>query len=191
MPRIPYVTYDELSPEKQAEINKHNLNWDDSLNVFKVLANSPVVYDAFGMLGGKLFFDAELNPKYRELVILRIAILKKSRYEWAQHVPLAFTTGITAEQVTGLINWESSNLFSPEERTILRYTDEVIRDTRPTDQTFQDAAIFLSKQSLTELTLAIGYWNMVALFLNTLKVEVEDNYHEKHGKILPDPEPEW
>lgn len=191
MPRIPYVTYDELSPQVQSYLGGNKEAWDSTINVIKMVANTPVAYGAFVKLGAKLLLEAELDPVYREYAILRVAILNKSRYEWAQHVPIALNTGIPMEKITALTDWENSTLYTPEERVILTFTDEVIRNSRASDKTFESASVFLTRQGLTELVLSIGYWNMVAFMLNTMDVDVEPKFKEKNGDVLPDKEPDW
>lgn len=191
MPRIPYVTYDDLSPQIQSFLNGNRDAWDNTLNVLKMVANSQVVYGSFVKLGAKLLLEAELNPVYREFAILRVAILTKSRYEWVQHVPIARNTGIPMEKITPLTDWKNATVYTPEERTILAFTDEVVQYSRASDKTFQAASAFLSRQSITELVLSIGYWNMVAFMMNTLGVEVEPDFKKKNGDVLPADEPDW
>jgi alkylhydroperoxidase family enzyme len=191
MARLPYARFEDLLPAKQNEIETLGIDWEGTLNVLKMIANTPGMLDPFTMLGGKLMFEAELSPVYRELAILRIAVLNRARYEWAQHVVLSLKEGITLPRIEAVKDWESSNLFTEEERVILAFTDETVKNTRPSDRTFTAAAAFLSHRALTELALSIGYWTMAALFLNTMSVDIETDFAEKHGDVLPKNEPEW
>lgn len=191
MPKIPYVTFDELSERKKAELDGSRELWDSNINVIKMVANSPVVFDSFVEMGAGLLIEAALDSMYREYAILRVAIVNRCRYEWAQHVPIAMAAGISLEKVAAVTDWESSDMFDEKERIILAFTDEVLQHTRPSEKTFDAASAFLSRQSLTELVFSIGYWNMVAYMLNTMDVELEADFKDRYGDILPTPEPEW
>jgi len=56
---------------------------------------------------------------------------------------------------------------------VLRYTEEVTLNVKSSDEAFNKLAGVLSHQELVELTLTIGFYNMVARFLENTGVEVE------------------
>jgi alkylhydroperoxidase family enzyme len=95
-------------------------------------------------------------------------------------------TGLTRDQIKELESWRESSLFGDEEKTVLGYTEEVVRDSRPREETFAAASNFLDHSSLVELTLSIGYWSMVAKLLKTFRVDVEEQFLEQHGELLDD-----
>jgi len=57
---------------------------------------------------------------------------------------------------------------------VLAYTDEVERDIRVRDETFDRLRSFLSEHAIVELTVVIGYYGMVSRFLIALDVELEE-----------------
>ena len=59
------------------------------LNVFRMTANAETAFRPWLAFGGALLSSLELDPRVRELVILRVARLCGSEYEWVQHVPIA------------------------------------------------------------------------------------------------------
>jgi alkylhydroperoxidase family enzyme len=186
MTRIPYANIDE-SPQKVRDFfDKMRANSDGAeiMNIFRMMAHSDISVREFIRLGNRLLTRPHLDHTFRELAILRIAQLHRARYEWAQHVPIAIGTGVTREQIKELDTWQESSLFNDDEKTILRYTEEVVRDSQPKDETFAAASEFLDYPSLVELTLSIGYWSMVAKFLNTFQVNVEDEFLKQHKEIL-------
>jgi alkylhydroperoxidase family enzyme len=186
MTRIPYANLDE-SPQKVRDFfAKMQANSDGAevMNIFRMMAHSDISVREFIRLGNRLLTKAHLEHVLRELVILRIAQLHHARYEWAQHVPIAIGTGVTREQIKELEHWRESTLFNDQERTVLQYAEEVIADNQPKDETFAAASKFLDYPSLVELTLSIGYWSMVAKFLNTFQVNVEEQFLAQHNEIL-------
>ena len=186
MTRIPYANLDE-SPQKVRDFfDKMRTNTDGAevMNIFRMAAHSDVSIREFIRLGTRLLMKARLDPRFRELAILRIAQMIGARYEWAQHVPIAMGTGVTREQIKELGAWRGSSLFDERDQIALKYTEEVVRDSRPQDDTFEAASKFLDHTSLVELTLSIGYWSMVGKFLKTFQVDVEEQFLEDHKELL-------
>jgi 4-carboxymuconolactone decarboxylase len=186
MARIPYADI-EKSPEKIREFfGKIRANGFEILNVHKMVAHSDSSVREFIRFGNKLITKPHLEPRFRELAILRIAQLHGAAYEWAHHVPIALQAGVSREQIKALDAWGASPHFSREEKTVLTYTEELAHDNQPADKTFDEASRFLDQPSLVELTLSIGYWCMVAKFLRTFRVDVEDSFKRQHAELLKD-----
>jgi AhpD family alkylhydroperoxidase len=127
-------------------------------------------------LGNSLLFHGVLPPRLRELAILRVAELTGAHYEWAHHVPIAQQAGVREEQIAGLKSWATSAHFDARERAVLAYTDSVASTVSVSDEVFGEARAHLSEAEVVELTLAIGYWGMVARVLVALRVDVESPY---------------
>ncbi|MBW2324853.1 MAG: carboxymuconolactone decarboxylase family protein [Deltaproteobacteria bacterium] len=159
------------------------------MNIHRMLAHSPAAVREFLRYGNRLLARAELDPRYREMAIIRIAEMHGASYEWVQHVPIALRCGVTREQIENMKNWRKSPFFTKEEKVILTFTEEVINKSRPSDDTFAAASKFLNPASLVELTLSIGYWSMVAVFLETFEVEVEEDLMDEIKDLLPDSMP--
>ena len=110
----------------------------------------------------------------RELAILRVSHCCQARYAWAQHIAIAKTIGVDDEQIAALERGEfPSEIFTLRERIVLTFTDEVIDNTRVSDQTFAQARGEFSPRELVELLLTIGYFRMISSLLTTLDIEPE------------------
>jgi len=189
MPRVPFASIDEAPQKIQDFFAKLESN-GRVLNVQRVVANSPGSVREFIRFGNSLLTKGKLNPYFREMAIIRISLLIGSRYEWAQHVPIALEAGVTKEQMEEMDNWSESSLFNEDDRIILTFIDEVVQEHQPSEAVFARASKILDAASLVELTLAIGYWSMVAKFLKTFQVEIEDSLLERVGHLLPETRPE-
>jgi alkylhydroperoxidase family enzyme len=184
MAKIPYADI-ERSPQKIRDFfEKLKANDLEILNVHRMVAHSEASVREFIRLGGKLLTRPHLSPRLRELVILRIAQLHGARYEWAHHVPIALQTGLTIEQIKRLKDWRNAASFSDEEKAALQYTEELFREHQPSPETFASASRFLDHAALVELTLIIGYWSMVAKFLKTFQVDVEEDFERENRELL-------
>ncbi|MBW2053412.1 MAG: carboxymuconolactone decarboxylase family protein [Deltaproteobacteria bacterium] len=189
MPKIPYARIEEKPQKIKDFYAKMEANSGRIGNLFLMVGHSTAVSREFIRYGDRLLFKSDLDDRFRELAIIRVSQICSSRYEWAHHVPIALRAGITIEQIEGMENWKASDLFSDEDKVILAFTEQVMKDSRPSEETFAAAASLLDPASLVELTLSIGHWSMVAKFLNTFQIEVEDDFFKANKDILPDKGP--
>lgn len=173
MARVKLLQKEEASPKARELYDKIEQNGAKVLNLYKALAHNPNALHNFTRLGNSLLSGAELSPKLRELVILRIAKLAGSEYEWTQHYPIALEVGVTHEQTEAITHWANSTSFSDEERAVLQYADEVAQNVGVKDETFKALQPYLTEQSIVELTLSVGYWGMVARVLVPLRVDID------------------
>ena len=173
MSRVQMVQMDQAQSAVKELYNRIEENGASVLNLYRVLAHNPDVMRNFLRFGSSLITRTELAPKLRELVILRVAKLTGSEYEWAQHYPIALEVGVSCEQAETISLWSDSANFSDEERTVLQYADEVAQNVEVQDETFRALYQHLNEQSIVELTLSIGFWGMVARFLVPLQVDID------------------
>jgi len=173
MARISLLPDEKIPDELNPLFDKMKSNNVEVINLFRALANSPKVGRDFIRLGTAILLKSKLSPKLREIVILRVAHLTGSSYEWYQHVQIALLLGITQEQIDAVSDWPDSDLFSDEERILLEYTDEATQNVRVSDTVFSKAKQILDEQEILELTISIAYYGMVARVLETLQVELE------------------
>jgi alkylhydroperoxidase family enzyme len=173
MARVRLLQKEEVQPKAREIYDKIEEGGARVLNLYRALAHSPNVLHNFTRLGNSLLSRAELSPRLRELVILRIARLTGSEYEWAQHYPVALEVGVTHEQTEAISHWSDSTKFSDEERAVLQYADEVAQNIEVKDEIFEQLQQYLNEQCIVELTASIGYWGMVARFLVPLQIDID------------------
>ena len=154
------------------------------LNVARMIGNSDAVSKPFARMANALVMKSKLDPKLREIAILRTAKVSHSVYEWTQHVPMAKHVGVTEAQVAAMDNWEGSKCFSDLERTVLRFTDEVALNVKGSRETLAALKKHLGSTEIVELILSIGFWGMVARLLETTEVDLEE-YAGKVNLLAP------
>jgi 4-carboxymuconolactone decarboxylase len=174
MARVKLVRKEQAPPEIKELFQQIEDNGARIINLYKVLANSPHVARNAIRLGNSLIGKTTLSPKLRELTIMRIAKLCDCEYEWVQHTPVALQSGVNRAQLDAIGSWKESNNFDEEERVILQYVDEVAQNVKVADATFEALNKYLIDQNIVELTLAIGWWGMLARLFVALEVEVDE-----------------
>lgn len=98
------------------------------LSIFQVLLNHPALARAVNDLLATMLWHGSLDPRLRELVIMRIGWLTACDYEWTQHWRVASRLGVSAEDLLAVRDWQGYDGFGPTERAVLAATDDVVRD---------------------------------------------------------------
>jgi AhpD family alkylhydroperoxidase len=123
-----------------------------------------------------------LEPRLRELAILRLFQLTRCEYGFAHHVRIAKDLGVSDAEIGALGQYEMSEHFSKLEKLALRYTDAVTRLLEEAPSLAEELKRELSEQEAFELTFCIANWNLMAHLLLPLRVELEPAARE----YLPD-----
>jgi len=125
-------------------------------------------------LGASILTEQKLNAALRELAILRVARLSPAEYEWIQHVPIAQAVGVTDAQVEALrCDDIAAACFNATEQLVLRFTTEVVRDVRASDEVFAQMAKTFSPQEIVELIFAIGFYMTMARLMETTGLDLD------------------
>ncbi|HYF45693.1 MAG TPA: carboxymuconolactone decarboxylase family protein, partial [Acidimicrobiales bacterium] len=121
-----------------------------------------------------LLLQGALDPRVREVVILRVAWRTRSVYEWGQHVRIGLASGLAREEITTLATEPADAGWSGEERLAITVTDELLAEDDLTDATWDAAVAQWGEQLLIELILLVGNYRMLAGFLNAARVELDE-----------------
>jgi len=144
------------------------------LNIFRMLPHAETLVRGFGQLGSAILGRAKLDPRLRELVILRVGARSPAAYEWQQHVPIARATGATDAEINALqAEHPEAATFGDKERALIRLTDELLRTPRASDEALAAMRAHFSDRELCEAILTVGFYMMVARFLETTGVDLE------------------
>jgi alkylhydroperoxidase family enzyme len=165
--RVPRLPVDEA---KAAADEAGVPDYMAELAIFQVLLNHPRLACALNDLLAIMLWRGTLDPRLRELVIMRIGWLTASDYEWTQHWRVAQGLGVSADDLLGVRDWQAYQTFGPAERAVLAATDDVVRETWAACE----REIGADKAVLIELVTAISAWRMVASILHSLQVPLED-----------------
>ena len=171
MARVPYLDRENLAPEHQ-DLLKRNIN------LYRTLVHSPNALRRFSGLGQYIRFDSKLDPRLRELAILQVGYLTRSKYEYSHHIKIGRDFGVSDDDIRGMIaetEGRPSGL-EPLARVVLRAAREMTTDLAASDATFAELAAALSTEHLTDLVVTIGFYNAVVRILETMQIGVEDDY---------------
>ncbi len=145
------------------------------LNVLGTFARHPALSRAFFTFNGHVLSGSTLTPRQRELLVLRVASLRRSTYEWAQHALLAEDVGLSGEEVARIAEGPDAPGWSTLERAMLVAADELVDDAMVGDATWAVLSSQLDQQQLMDLVFTVGAYEVVAMAFRSFGVELDED----------------
>ena len=144
------------------------------INLTRMLLHCPVPMVQSLLDFALSFRTGNLEPKIRELVILRMATLRESSYELKHHLPAARMVGWTEIEISAIT---SNQPFGLDQKlsVIIQLVDDCSKLGKVTDSTYEKATKILSVPEIAEATLLAGLYDMLACFLKTMGVELDQH----------------
>jgi alkylhydroperoxidase family enzyme len=149
------------------------------LNVLGTFARHPALARAFHTFNGHILFATTLSVRQRELLVLRVAALRQSDYEWAQHAVLAADAGLTDDELSRIQGDPDAAAWSVLDRALLSAADELVRDARIADATWAALARELDDQQLMDVVFTVGAYDLLAMALRSFDVELDDDLRKR------------
>jgi len=139
---------------------------------FATMLKHPGLYRCQMDMGVQLLGKGVLNPRERELAVLRVGWLCRAPYEWSQHVDIAKRYGVTAEEVERATHGSSAPGWSEHDAAIVRGVEELLGDQSICDATWNVLARTWTERQLLEFLALIGYYVSVAYSQNALRMRL-------------------
>jgi alkylhydroperoxidase family enzyme len=173
-PRIRPGTRREIGPLNAAIVRVLGLaTGGRPPHIFTTLARHRGLFRRWLWFAGALMPGGKLPRADSELVILRVAHNAGSEYEWGHHERLGRKAGLSAGQVQRVREGADAPGWSQRQALLLRAADAMHADGEIGDELWTRLAAELDEVRLIELCMLIGHYEMLAMTLNTLRVEPE------------------
>jgi alkylhydroperoxidase family enzyme len=143
------------------------------LNLYKMLLHSPPVAEGWLTFFTAIRQSTELPGRYRELLILRIAVVNGAEYEFDAHAPVALSEGVSQAVIDDLRANRVPAALDDADRAVLEYADSMTRDVDVPDDVFARLREHLTERDVVELTATIAAYNCVSRFLEALRIDQE------------------
>lgn len=137
---------------------------------FAVMLHSPELAIAFKGLGSYYLNHGQLPVRERELVILRMAWLCLSPFEWGEHVRLGHKVGLGDAEIERLTVGSQAPGWSEPDRALVRAVEEMHGNAMIAAETWQVLAAHFTPAQLVEIPLLAGQYQGLAYFLNSIGI---------------------
>jgi len=146
-----------------------------ALNALGTFARHPVLSRAFNTFNGHLLYTSTLSDRHRELLVLRVAVVRGSEYERRQHIVLAEDVGISSEEMAWIAEGPNAAGWQPLERAMLRAVDELLADARVSDRTWDALSSDLGTEQLMDLVFTVGAYDLLAMAFRSFGVVPDED----------------
>jgi alkylhydroperoxidase family enzyme len=155
-------------------------------NVLTTLMRHPNLAGPFLAYNSVLLNRPVLEPRWRELMILRVAWRTRSTYEWVQHVRIAGSCGITADEIEAIAHGADAGIWGTLEAALLAATDQLLDGYRVDDETWARLAERLDERQLVEVAFVVGTYTCLAMVFNAVGLELDPELDSSAAPPLPE-----
>jgi len=143
------------------------------LNLLGVMAHHPVLARAYFTFNGHLLGTTTLSARHRELLVMRVAVVRHCESEWIQHLLIARDVGLSDEEIGRIAYGPNAPFWDALDAAMLRSADELLIDGRLSEQTWQVLSEQLSTQQLLDVIFTVGGYDTLAKVFESLQLEIE------------------
>ena len=161
-------------------------NWPDELqeiqsflgnplHIQSMMAHHPALLKAWMPFRNHVVANSTLSPRQRELLILRIAYLCQSDYEWQHHVERGLLAGLSQVDIECVKQGSDVPGWTADEAALLAAADQCFNDLCIQKESLQQLNQHFSAQQQLDITVTVGMYLILAMIIKTYDVPMEDN----------------
>ncbi|AEV63468.1 carboxymuconolactone decarboxylase [Pseudomonas ogarae] len=122
--------------------------------------------------------ESSLNPRLRELAILQVGYSTGSEYEYAHHIDVALSFGVSETDILAIAADSAGQActLEPLARAVLQAAREMTEQLSLSDATFTVLNDALDAESLIDLLIAIGEYNGMVRIMAALQIDLEPEF---------------
>jgi alkylhydroperoxidase family enzyme len=147
----------------------------EPLRLFRTLAVHESLCARMRPLGAGILAHGLLEPRIRELMILRTCARCGAEYEWGVHATaFAGAVGLGAAELTATVDGDADDpAWSALERSVIRLADELHDTAGVSDDTFAALELHFSAPEILELVIAAGWYHTISFVIDAARVQPE------------------
>jgi len=168
-PRVEPLSNEQMDPELRNLFGAGRI-----LNIFRTLAYHPKLAKRWLVFGNHVLAKSSLDPREREILILRVGWRCRSEYEFGQHTLIGRDSGLSDDEIARITRDPDTPGWSELERLLLVAADELVDDAFLSDATWKALSAHYNTQQLLDLVFTVGQYNLVSMALNSLGVQLDE-----------------
>lgn len=171
MARLPYLDKSDLLPEHQDLLARN-------INLYRLLAHSPRAARSLNTMARYIRDGSRLDPRLRQLAILQVGYVTRSRYEYSHHIRISRDFEVSDDDIHAIAEETAGRptALDPLAKAVLRAARDMTRDLAIGDETFAALRQELDDERLTDLIITIAYYNGLVRLMAAMQIDVEDEY---------------
>src|SRR4029453_18543091 len=161
MARLPSLERNQLQPEEQQFYDAIADSRGSVRGPYGVLLHSPDLAARVAHTGTYVRYNLDLPEALRETIIIATAREIKSQYEFSAHARLARQAGVSEDTIQTITGGAGPQGLSGDEERLVRYVQELLRNHKISDVTFNAVRDRFGMQKTLEITALVGHYLLV------------------------------
>src|SRR5580692_6162275 len=146
---------------------------EKTLNVLKMFAGTDDLFEPTIGIVHAMFQAKGIDPRTREIIILRAAKVLNAPYEAQANVVMAKNAGLSSAEIDAAATDGPVSGINPEYILVCKANDEFSNGGTLRDETLRELLDKYGETISRKIVLMIGWFNMLSLFLNGCRVPLE------------------
>ncbi|MEM5312545.1 carboxymuconolactone decarboxylase family protein [Paraburkholderia sp. JHI869] len=141
------------------------------IGIDRVLLKSFPLATGWNELLRRVRADFSLELEYRELIMLRVAVLNEAAFEWGVHYPAYLAAGGTEQKAAAVKSVEvSRGLFNEQEEALIQLADQSTKRVAVDAAVVEKVKRLFGEVKAVEAVATVAAYNMVSRFLVALSI---------------------
>ncbi len=174
MARLPNLTKDQIKPEDHSYYDSIVGSRGGVRGPYGVLLHSPDLAARVAHTGSFVRYDLDIPESLRETVIIAAAREIKSQYEFFAHARLARQAWVSEDTIQAIAQGTAPQGLSGDEAMLVRYVQELLRNHKISDPTFNAVRDRFGVQTTLEITALVGHYLLVGQILAAFEVDLPE-----------------
>jgi uncharacterized peroxidase-related enzyme len=163
MARLQYVEKETANSDQEKILAQLTQKSGKIANIWRLWSHSPITLETF-MPFYKSLMKGTLDGRLRELAYMKVSLINGCSYCLEAHKSSGRRAGISDQQIADIDAFTTSSAFSPLEKLVLQYADELTRSAKSSEEVMVELKKHLSESDIVELTLTVGTANLTNRF---------------------------
>ncbi len=161
----------------------------EPLALFRTLYVHPELASRMRPLGAGILGHGLIEPREREIMILRTCARCGAEYEWGVHaVAFGQAVGLSEEEIAATAAAPGADAdWSGRDRLLIAVADQLHDTDRIDDELWESLAASWDPAQLLELIVIAGWYTTISHLLNSIRVEQERWAARFPATLLSDP----
>ncbi|MDH3739437.1 MAG: carboxymuconolactone decarboxylase family protein [Alphaproteobacteria bacterium] len=137
-------------------------------DLFAMMGHSPGALEAVASVGEHVRFHSVLDEVLREMVICTVSQEVGNFYEWCHHIHRM------PDDMREAVGTPAAEELPAPRGPALRFARQVANNEAVDDALVEEIRASLGDQGLVDLTVMVGYYQLIGTFCTTLHVPIEE-----------------
>ena len=154
-------------------LSRYQLGEARGMNGLGTMLHHPALAKAFLTFNNHIATTSTLSKRIRELLILRIGWLRRSEYEFVQHLVLGARAGLSDADLERVQVGPDAAGWDPMEADLMRAVDELHANAYIDETTYARLSAHFDTPQLLDLVFTVGCYDLLSMAFNTFRVALE------------------